>query len=79
VFPKNKVKKYRKALCENGFYFLFNYLYTHGDGESEKKKVVDLISVMIIMIKLIYCAYNIWYPDNVMLTNSYFALLSFLT
>jgi hypothetical protein len=38
VLPKNKVRKYKKIVCEDGFYFLFNYLYTHGDGESEKKK-----------------------------------------
>ena len=26
----------QKTVCEDGSYFILDYLYTHGDGESEK-------------------------------------------
>jgi hypothetical protein len=31
------VKKYKERCVKTNLYFILNYLYTHGDGESEKK------------------------------------------
>jgi hypothetical protein len=36
VFLENKVKKYKEGCVKKDLYFILNYLYTHGDGESEK-------------------------------------------
>jgi hypothetical protein len=30
-------------VCEDGSYFILNYVYTHGDGESEKKKCIEYV------------------------------------
>jgi hypothetical protein len=31
------VKKYKELCVKTDLYFILNYLYTHGDGESKKR------------------------------------------
>jgi hypothetical protein len=37
VFLENKVKKYKEWCVKMDLYFILNYLFTPGDGESEKR------------------------------------------